>query len=142
IERQKDEKNDLTNELRLIVTATNQIEAEQSEVIKQLSSLRPQWSTLDSVYEHEQSIENRLMETVEKLNREKEEYLYKERVAYRLVDDYQEQVTFFSDPVIEKRIKTWKNQLDYCVTGIEYLQGLDEKDYQNKVDYPLWAVTL
>lgn len=142
IERQKDEKNDLTNELRLIVTATNQIEAEQSEVIKQLSSLRPQWSTLDSVYEHEQSIENRLMETVEKLNREKEEYLYKERVAYRLDDDYQEQVTFFSDPVIEKRIKTWKNQLDYCVTGIEYLQGLDEKDYQNKVDYPLWAVTL
>lgn len=138
----KEKKFGFENDLQSIQIIKEQIEKDQLELVKRLGRLRPQWTVLESVYESEQSILNRLIETIEKFKKEKEELLYKERVAYRLVDDYENQKTFFSDPIIEKRIKTWKNQLDYCVTGIEYLQMLNESDYQEKAAYPLWAVTL
>jgi hypothetical protein len=142
IEKLKNEKNGLHVAKEQLKNEKSQIENEQRKLIRILGRLRPQWAILESVYENEHSIYNRLYETIEKLKKEKEVLLYKERVALRLVDDYGEQKTFFSDPLIEARIKSWKNQLDYCVTGIEYLQMLNEADYEEKVFYPLWAVTL
>lgn len=142
IEEMKKEESILERKLQLVQFQKEQFDNAQKNVVKSLGKLRPQWGLLESVYEHEKSILNRLYETVEKLNKEKDEQLFKERIAYRLVDDYKEQETFFSDPIIEKRIKTWKNQLDYCVTGIEYLRMLDPSDYEKKASYPLWATTL
>lgn len=142
VEEKKNEKNNLNMSKQQIQSEKNQIDSEQRGLIKTLGRLRPQWATLESVYENEHSIFNRLIESIEKLKKEKVDLLYKERVSLRIVDDYDQQKTFFSDPLIEERIKTWKNQLDYCVTGIEYLQLLNEADYEEKVFYPLWAVTL
>lgn len=142
IEEKKNEKNNLNMHKQQVQSEKDQIDREQKRLIQSLGRLRPQWAMLESLYENEHSIYHRLVESIENIKKEKEDLLYKERVALRLVDDYVEQNIFFSDPLIEARIKTWKNQLDYCVTGIEYLQMLHEADYEEKVFYPLWAVTL
>jgi chromosome segregation ATPase len=119
-----------------------EIQQEEQTLIKKLASLRPQWATLESVHANEATIEMRLIEQIEKRTKERNTLLVRERLAYRFVDDYSEQGTFFGDPFLEQQLKSWKNQFDYLVTGVEYLQSLAEAECVKKKAFPLWPITL
>ncbi|WP_040209089.1 coiled-coil domain-containing protein [Neobacillus jeddahensis] len=111
----------------------------QERLIQQLASLRPQWASVESVYLKQESIEKRLIEQLEQLQSAKNTLLYRERIAYRFVDDYSTQDVFFADPFLEQQLNSWKNQFDYLVTGVEYLQTSEETIGH---EYPFWPVTL
>ncbi|XJZ25701.1 hypothetical protein ACF5W4_09765 [Bacillota bacterium Lsc_1132] len=118
------------------------MEKTQKTLIQKLSALRPQWVTLENVYLSQESIETRLVETIEKLSKERETLLNRERAAYRFDDDYGKQDIFFGDPFLEEQLSVWKNQLDYLVTGVEYVQAMEAVEKEKLLHYPLWPVTL
>ncbi|MED3648822.1 hypothetical protein P4475_18815 [Halalkalibacterium halodurans] len=118
------------------------INKEQKNLIAILSAVRPQWAALENVYENESSIASRLVETIERFEKERSHLLYLERIAHRFVDDYDKQNVFFGDSFVESQLKSWKNQFDLLLTGVEYIQSLDAADYLEKKSYPLWSLTL
>ncbi|WP_040302658.1 hypothetical protein [Aneurinibacillus aneurinilyticus] len=120
----------------------DEMEQDQKELIRKLASVRPQWAILKSLYDNESTIASRLGETVERLTNKRNLLLYRERIAYRFVDDHGEQNIFFADAFVESQLKSWKNQFDYLSTGIEYLQSLEKSDFEEKKRYPLWSLTL
>ncbi|WP_048717815.1 hypothetical protein [Bacillus sp. 522_BSPC] len=117
-------------------------EQAEKKLIKELATLYAAWNALDTVYLKQESIEHRITETLVNVKKEKEKLLDKERMAHRFVDDYANQDIFFGDSYLEKQLWSWKNQLDYVVTGVEYLQELDEAEKQAAKQYPLWPITL
>lgn len=126
--------------------AINQAQTRQREahktLLEKLGLHRAQWLNLDDLYPKENSILSTLQEEIQKYERERETLRHQERLAFRFVDDYADQDLFFSDPFIEKRVVSWKNQLDFIVTGTEYLDNLSESDRKRKANYPLWPLTL
>ncbi|MDQ0253413.1 hypothetical protein J2S74_000785 [Evansella vedderi] len=142
-------KETLQGEFTRVEKEKNQLDFQLSEVgnrerelILKLASVRPQWSSLDSVYFQQNSIMTKILEMIEKLDKERSTLLYKERLAYRFVDDHGNQEQFFGDAFVEQQLHTWKNQLDYVVTGVEYLQSLAPSEQERKKTYPLWPLTL
>ncbi|MCZ0701596.1 chromosome segregation ATPase [Natronobacillus azotifigens] len=118
------------------------VEQAEQQIMGILTELRPQWMNLEGLYLSQDSIEQRLTEQLDSLTRERQELLYRERLAYRFVDDYKEQAIFFADPYLEEQSTKWKNQFDYIVTGVEYVQSLPESEKQKVEAYPLWSMTL
>ncbi|MBM7650393.1 chromosome segregation ATPase [Bacillus ectoiniformans] len=139
LDRSKVEKDKMLGKVidRLII-----IEQEEKEILSKLASVRPQWLRIHSVYDNESSISSRLFETLEHMQAEREHLLLKERLAYRFVDDYENQDIFFADAFLEAQLNSWKNQFEFVRTGIEFLQSLQEQDYEMSKIYPLWALTL
>ncbi|ADU29358.1 hypothetical protein [Evansella cellulosilytica] len=119
-----------------------ELKKQEESVIKKLAIIRPQWGTLESIYFNEESINNRFSDQIEKLKKDRESLLFKERLAYRFVDDYSNLDTFFADAYLEGMLHSWKNQLDYIVTGVEYLQMLTIEERKMKESYPLWSISL
>lgn len=109
-------------------------------ILDEIASYRSSWGRLSSVYEKQSSIEERLREDTEKLLLEKEAYLLKERLAFRYIDDYSSQPTFFADVYVAGLVDKWKNQFALLETGIQYLQSL--KLTERAMTHPLWSVTL
>jgi predicted nucleic acid-binding Zn-ribbon protein len=120
----------------------NELHGAQGHVIRRLAGLRQQWSSLEDIYTTQRTIEIRIHEQIEKLKKERNNLLFKERLAYRFVDDYGNQDVFFADPFLAEQLASWKNQLDYVVTGVQYLQNLTEEEREKRKDYPLWPLTL
>lgn len=114
----------------------------QTKLLTQLVRLRPQWANLEDVYSSEQTIDTRIEEQVIKLEKERTHLLYRERLAYRFVDDYGEQDLFFGDAYIAEQLASWKNQFDFLQTGVEYVHNLPEPEKSEKQAYPLWSITL
>jgi hypothetical protein len=132
----------MENDLNRISYKLSSMEKAQRGLIEKLAGLRPQWTTLENVYLTQESVETRLIETIEKLTKDKDQLLYRERLAYRFQDDYGKQELFFGDPYLEKQLSSWKNQFDYLVTGIEYLQTMESSRKNELLSYPLWPITL
>lgn len=120
----------------------DQAEAAHQNVKNSLVKLRASWGTMDSVYMRQDSVTQQIQETIRLLSSDKEHRLYKERLAYRFLDDYEKQDTFFADPYIEQQLKKWKNQFHLLQTGVEYIQSLGESTTTFADDYPLWSLTL
>lgn len=118
------------------------MENTQKFLIAKLSSLRPQWVKLENIYLSQDSVEKRLIETIDSLLKEKGKLLHGERIAYRFADDYGEQDSFFGDHFLEKQLVSWKNQVDFLATGVEYIQMLDANEKEKLLKYPLWPITL
>ncbi|NQX59514.1 chromosome segregation ATPase [Paenibacillus qinlingensis] len=109
-------------------------------ILEDIASYRSSWGRLSSVYEKQSSIEERLSEVTEKLLLEKEAYLLKERLAFRYIDDYNGQPTFFADLYVQGLVEKWRNQFSLLETGIQYLQSLELTE--RAMTHPLWSVTL
>ncbi|WP_139693775.1 hypothetical protein [Sporolactobacillus terrae] len=138
----QDEKNGTMREADQLQNALAQMEKAERGIIKQLSELRAQWGGLETVFLDQDSIMERLRETMDRLAAEREELLYKERVARRFVDDHGDQEQFFGDAYLDKRLPTWKNQFAFLATGVEYLQMVDDSEQSRMLGYPLWPLTL
>ncbi|UKS24458.1 chromosome segregation ATPase [Paenibacillus sp. HWE-109] len=113
---------------------------EQQSMLAEIAAYKSSWGRLSSVYEKQSSIEERLREDTEKQQLEKEAYLLKERLAFRYIDDYCHQDTFFADVYVAGLVDKWRNQFKLLETGIQYLQGLELSDWA--MTHPLWSVTL
>ncbi|WP_026906761.1 hypothetical protein [Paucisalibacillus globulus] len=114
----------------------------QGNVITRLAGLRQQWASLEDIYTAQQTIETRILEQLEKLKKERNSLLFKERLAYRFVDDYGTQDIFFADTFLAEQLASWKNQLGYIVTGVEYLRDLNDGERNKRKHFPLWPLTL
>lgn len=120
-----------------------QFHEEQEALIRELSSLRPNWERLHSVFEKEASIGEQLQEGIHKRQEQKAASLQKERLAYRYVDDYYEQDVFFADSVIERLVQTWGRQFHLLQIGTEYARTFQSDGKTPEVvEDPLWSVTL
>jgi hypothetical protein len=107
-----------------------------------LAEMKSSWTRLESVYLKQDSIEKQLTDTIQRLSNEREELLYKERLAFRFVDDYVGQDVFYADAFLSQMMDSWKNQFDYVETGVQYIQSVDV-DMQKAMEmYPLWPVSL
>lgn len=127
---------------RLEERVNQQTEAHRS-ILFGLKAIRPAWEKLQSVYDRQTSIEHQLAEELDRLNSDKERLLQKERLAFRLVDDYGDQEQFVADPFLGKLVQKWANQFTVLKTGSEYLEdtGLST-DGVKGLEQSLWPVTL
>ncbi|MCM3761777.1 hypothetical protein M3212_13445 [Alkalihalobacillus oceani] len=123
----------------------NVIEDQQNEILSEVIVQIPQWQHYNSIYEKEETMIAQLEEKVEKLSREKEELLFRERQATRFADDYANNTTFTADPKLEIWKKRWRNQFAYLELGADFVQqaarslGGAVEDYHSI--YPYWAIT-
>ncbi|WP_096271197.1 hypothetical protein [Paucisalibacillus globulus] len=120
----------------------SELDAAQGNVITRLAGLRQQWASFEDIYTAQQTIETRILEQLEKQKKERNTLLFKERLAYRFVDDYGNQDVFFSDTFLAEQLASWKNQFGFIVTGVEYLQNLNDEERKKRKDFPLWPLTL
>ncbi len=122
------------------------LEEDQLQLLSDLKLLKPQWEHFDTVYAKEETILKQLEEKVEKLVFEKEELFYKERLATRFVDDYENNSSFTADAKLERWKERWRNQFNYLELGTVFVQqaaqslNIAESDFYD--GYPFWAITL
>ncbi|PGT82457.1 hypothetical protein [Bacillus sp. AFS040349] len=121
------------------------IEEQQNEILTELVIRMPQWQHYYSLYEKEETIISQLEEKVEKLLREKDELLFKERQATRFVDDYENNTSFTADPKLELWKNRWRNQFAYLELGTDFVQqaarSLEGSVEEYHHNYPYWAIT-
>lgn len=146
LQKQKHENrlNEITNELIYLKgqeTKVSQkiksIEETENNLRADLITVLPRVSENTSLYLKEASLIQELTKAWEKKERIFEEKLHEERLAFRYVDDYGEQQSFFADPYIAKKLPVWSQRFSYLETAIEYAMG-DELP----VERELLAITL
>lgn len=110
---------------------------EHARMAQELSVLHPAWGRVTSLHTQIESIFHRLISGIDHKERQKQELLYKERIAYRHVDDYQQQSVFFADPYAADLVQHWSNEFSLLQLGVQYVE-------QNELvsEHPLWEVTL
>src|SRR5690606_24106402 len=113
------------------------IEETENNLRADLITVLPRVSENTSLYLKEASLIQELTKAWEKKERIFEEKLHEERLAFRYVDDYGEQQSFFADPYIAKKLPVWSQRFSYLETAIEYAMG-DELP----VERELLAITL
>ncbi|MFY0517935.1 hypothetical protein ACOMCU_08880 [Lysinibacillus sp. UGB7] len=147
---ESEEKKEFYNEERnkiITLKTTNRAKQEQlqkahQQLIENLKAVRPQWVNIESIYLQQETVEARLKEDISQTNRLREDWLYRERLAYRFVDDYENQESFFADSFFAEQLKLWRNQFDYVTTGVEFLQQMDEDARIVKQQYLLWPLSI
>ena len=150
------QKNNLQNELEETQATLETIKSKQTEleterkhfedahqIVKmKLAEMRSQWARIDSIYLKQDSLEKQLIEHIAKLEKDREQLLVDERLAYRFVDDYGTQDVFYADPFLAQQLESWKNQFSYLETGVTYIQSLNEKAEEFVDKFSLWPITL
>lgn len=114
------------------------IEENEQKLRTELMSVLPRVTEKTSLYLKEASLRQDLLQAWEKKERLYTTKLHEERLAFRYVDDYGQQQSFFADPYIAKKIPIWSQRFHYLETAIEYAMG----DDQLQVDTELLAITL
>ncbi|WP_044648591.1 hypothetical protein [Paenibacillus terrae] len=110
---------------------------EHAQMVQELSVLHPAWSRVTSLHTQADSIRNRLNSGIGHKERQKQDLLYKERMAYRYVDDYQQQSVFFADPYAAELVHHWSNEFSMLQLGVQYAEQSEQAS-----EHPLWEVTL
>jgi hypothetical protein len=139
VDKQKEDKEKALIKLQMEMEQTDSAHVKVKEI---LGTLRTQWAAIDSVYLKQDSITQQIHDHIQRLTKERDHYLYKERLAHRFMDDYGTQDLFFADPFIEKQVSLWGNQFHLLETGIQYIQSLEDSFTVNAKNYPLWPLTL
>lgn len=103
----------------------------------ELINVLPRISENTSLYLKETSLIQDLEQRWGKKEREYADKLHEERLAFRYVDDYSAQQTFFADPFIARKLPIWGQRFSYLETALEYAIG-DELP----VETELLAITL
>ncbi|MCD8501232.1 MAG: hypothetical protein LRY71_05545 [Bacillaceae bacterium] len=142
IEKRREEKVEIEKDRARLSSQITMISEAEAELIAQLVKTRPQWASIENVYLQQDSIEKRIIETEEQLKASRNDLLHQERIAYRFVDDYGKQDIFFSDSFLEQQLQSWKNQFDYVITGVEYVQHLSEAEQEARKHDHIWPLIL
>ncbi|UPG63901.1 hypothetical protein [Metabacillus endolithicus] len=139
VSKKKEEKESARTKLAFEI---DQVERAHYQLKNVLAALRSQWATYDSIYLKQDSLTQQIHDFIQRLNKQREDSLFKERLAHRFIDDYGHQDLFFADPYIEKQIKQWKNQFHLVETGVQFIQSLEGTSKADAMKYPLWPMTL
>lgn len=116
----------------------NRYERSHDEVKGTLAGVQSSWERIHSLHERKDTILDKLIDGLERRNRQKEQLLHKERIAFRYVDDYKDQEQFFADPEVVQLIQQWSNQFTLLETGVQYVEAVEgNHDHEH-----LWAVSL
>lgn len=118
------------------------IRKEERKLISRLAEVETRLHRIDDLYLTESSVYSTLLEQQTRTKRKREERLKVERLAYRYVDDYEEQAHFFADSFLAERLKDWHNQAIVIRTGPDFYAALEESEKVHYKNYPLWAMTL
>ncbi|MCM3439413.1 hypothetical protein [Metabacillus halosaccharovorans] len=119
-----------------------QVERAHDKVKEGIGVLRSGWVAYDSIYLKQDSLTQQIHDSIQRLNKNREDTLYHERLASRFMDDYGNQDLFFADPYIEKQVKQWSNQFHLLETGVQFIQSLEKSVMENAMNYSLWPITL
>lgn len=114
------------------------IEKLQKQLIGQLSFVLPRVHENTSLHLKEKTLVHDLTQLLHKKDQLYIEKLHSERLAFRHVDDYGEQQSFFADPYVANRLPIWSQRFSYLETAIDYAA----QDDQLQVDMNLLAITL
>ncbi|MGO1372108.1 MAG: hypothetical protein ACTHVE_09690, partial [Senegalia sp. (in: firmicutes)] len=119
---------------------------EQEDIISQLNIFGIHWQSLNNLYKRESSILETIEETVEKHRKEKEDFIIKERIASRFIDQYEENEYFSAEPNLEKWIGELENQFKFLESGTKYIEKTASKLKKTieecLKDYPFWSLTI
>jgi len=125
-------------ELAELQSWQDRYEQEHQQVKMALANLQPSWERLTSAHEKMDSILDKLADGLERRMGQKQQLLHKERLAFRYVDDYDNQEEFFADPQAARLVEQWSNQFSLLETGIQYVSAVEEMSDERL----LWAVTV
>lgn len=143
IKKKREQLQEITNQLTEKNTHKTQLQDAHNTLLEQLALVRPSWHMTKDIYLKVGTITSTLDNELERLSKERDGLLHKERIAHRFVDDYDIQEDFFADPYIEKRYHDWKNQF-FVETGVRYMAdtGVNLADViKEKVLWPLTLLT-
>lgn len=129
---------DLKETQAKVSTKFDAIEAEHQKLMSQLLSVFPRLN--GSLYVKEKYLLNELTQMIQKNETLYAEKLHKERLAFRRIDDYGQQLSFFADPYIATQLPQWSNNFKYLETAIDYVNKDD--DTKLPVERHLLALTL
>ncbi|ANS73213.1 hypothetical protein AWM70_00295 [Paenibacillus yonginensis] len=128
----------IKEELTELQAWRDRYEQEHQQIKGTLAELHPSWERMASVHDKTDSIREKLADGLGMRMRQKQQLLHKERLAFRYVDDYEDQEEFFADPQAARLAEQWSNQFSLLETGLRYASAVpDSSD-----DKLLWAVTL
>lgn len=136
------EKQDIIRELDRLEEKENQLQEAHDVLVEKLGTMKMKWAGITDLYMREHTVREELGELNQKLIREQDTLLQQERIARRLLDDYEEEDMFFGDVFLTRQLATWKNQLDYVISGVEFYQNLDKTQRRKYENYRLWPMTL
>lgn len=114
------------------------IEQLEQKLRHELMQYLPRVTEVTKLYAKEASLTDQLSQLLEKKQRLYADKLHEERLAFRHIDDYGQQQSFFADPYIAKKLPLWSQQFHYLESAIDYAMN----DEQLQVDTSLLAVTL
>src|SRR5699024_1508373 len=124
-----------------LIESEKRLQEAHDDVIRKLGTIKMKWAGITDLYMREHTIEDELKDLHQKLSREQETLLQQERIARRLLDDYEEADMFFGDMFLMKQLDSLRNQLDYVVSGVEFHESLDEVQRKKYEGYRLWPMT-
>ena len=129
---------ELKREETTIIESIKSIENLEQQLRQELTTYLPRVTEATKLYAKEASLVQQLEQLLEKQQRLYTDKLHEERLAFRHVDDYGQQQSFFADAYIAKKIPLWSQQFSYLETATDYAMN----DTQLQTDSALLAITL
>lgn len=131
-------------EIELHLSKLNYIAEEMKKahetLVEKLVQVRLNWQDID-LHLRGETVRNTLEQIVEKLVREHNELLDKERYALRYIDDYGTQSSFFAEVFLAKKVTDWQDEF-FIEYGPNYLNNFPKEERVRLIDYPFWSITL
>ncbi|WP_352417768.1 hypothetical protein [Proteiniborus sp.] len=121
----------------------NNIEEQEKELLLIIKENISNLFHINSIYTKQEQIISTLENKCEKLRKEKEDLIIKERLFHRFIDDYKDNRYFTVEPLLGKWIYEWKDQFGFLESGTKYIERVanttnkSEKEYYKT--YPYWA---
>lgn len=137
--------NGLKREETTVKERLKNLREEHDSLLSKVKEFRANWFSFESLYSKQNTILTQVENKLERLREEKENLISKERLACRWLDDYSESEYYTADALVEKVIKSWRNQFNYLESGTQYIQRAIKN---SKVDeeffgkYPYWAISI
>lgn len=141
----RDNLNELKKEETRVKERLRNITEKHDNLLNKVKGFRSSWFNYDSLYSRQETILVQVENKLERLREEKENLIFNERLAHRWLDDYNESEYYTSDALIEKSIRSWRNQFKYLESGTEYIQraiknnAADGEFFKN---YPYWSIAI
>jgi hypothetical protein len=132
----------INNQLTRVSTNIQNIEIAAERLKEQLINNNPDLARFSSPYKNEASLIAQLEEKVEYLNKQKQDLLEQERLAFRFVDDYSQQQIFTADPLLEKLASRWQSQFPYLELGSSFIERALQNGNYGSGSFFLWPITL
>ena len=129
----------INNQLTRVSTNIQNIEIAAERLKEQLINNNPDLARFSSPYKNEASLIAQLEEKVEYLNKQKQDLLEQERLAFRFVDDYSQQKIFTADPLLENFASRWQSQFPYLELGSSFIERALQNGNYGSVFF-LWPI--